>query len=163
MGGWVPTQGLSWSTHSNHSHGSRNALPKYSRFCIPNPPNCFGLCALFQLTRQCPPLQFSLPFHRKFLLVLSTPFTVHFFSGKTPRSNNLIFHKTYRIMSLKWALRDSVSFHIIIPQSCCITLENHEIKVSIEIGVRPGVEPESSVCGELMHSGELMECDRDGV
>jgi len=80
-----PFQGLESSTHSCQSHRNRRALPNLSRSGTPKPPRSFGLVTVGQLTRQCPPLALSSPFHRNDLLILSIFFLAHAGRGNTVR------------------------------------------------------------------------------
>ena len=80
-----PIQGLESSTHSCQSQRNRRALPNLSRSGTPKPPRSFGLVTVCQLTRQCPPLAFSSPFHKKDLLILSIFFLAQAARGNTVR------------------------------------------------------------------------------
>jgi hypothetical protein len=80
-----PTHGLLGSTHSNHSQRNRRALLKHSRSRTPRPPTCFGLLTQSQRSKQCLPLQLSVPFHKKLLRILSIFLKAHFLIVKTVR------------------------------------------------------------------------------
>ena len=80
-----PLQALDSSTQSCHSHLNRRARPNLSRSGTPKPPSSFGLVTVCQLTRQCPPLAFSSPFHKKDLLILSIFFLAQAARGNTVR------------------------------------------------------------------------------
>lgn len=66
-------QGLSLCFHLNQYHLSLSALANCSRSKMPSPPKSFGVQTVGQLTKQRPPLTFSisLPFHKKLLQYLS--------------------------------------------------------------------------------------------
>ena len=81
----VPTQGLSWSVHSNQSHRSLKALPNSSKSRTPRPPNFFGRMTFAQRTKQCPPFASAEPFHKNLLLILSILLIAHLLIANTVR------------------------------------------------------------------------------
>ena len=80
-----PSHGFDSSTHSCHSQRRRRALPNLSRSGTPKPPRSLGLVTVGQLTRQCPPLAFSSPFHKNDLLILSIFLLAQAAKGNTVR------------------------------------------------------------------------------
>ena len=81
----IPIHGFESSTHSIHSHRRRRALPNLSRSSTPIPHSFLDLHTITQFTKQCPPLAFSSPFHKKDLSILSIFFLAQATSGNTVR------------------------------------------------------------------------------
>jgi hypothetical protein len=124
----VPTHGLSGSTHSYHNHLSRRALLKHSRSRIPSPPRHLGFFTRSHLTKQWPPLAFSVPFRKKLLLILSIFLETHFLREKIVRKYVGIEESTEFIsLSLASLFRKRPFHHgnrfpTLVNQACTCTL-----------------------------------------